>query len=257
MKSEFKIIPNNIVSLFNGDVELYHIIPSGRHDEYIIVDGGPHFNGETKNVNSDQLKDRFGLVIDLENEKVVDMESAITEDYFEKMGEKCNHEFVGHKECCYCGAMDNGREVITRRVQYNIEQLRIEFSKWYFSIQEQISNPPLAMQIFYWFESRISDSLLKIKSIRDSESDSLMIEEAKKVFGELEVNSPNVEMLELWCSGWKARQASLKPNKITDSEDMVTREEYEHAINEIGQLQEQLKEAEQEIMDLNRTGNDT
>lgn len=36
------------------------------------------------------------------------------------------------------------------------------------------------------------------------------------------------------------------------AEEMVSREEYENAVNEIGQLQEQLKEAEEEIRELNR-----
>lgn len=130
------------------------------------------------------------ILSSLTPKSIRDTVNPVADEYFEKMGEKCKHEFVGYKECCYCGAMDNGREVITKRIRYNIEQLRIEFSEWYFGIKEQIGKPPLAMQIFYWFESRISG-----------------------------LPAPPNE-----------KSASLKPNKITDSaiEKMAKDSAYEN-----------------------------
>lgn len=77
-----------------------------------------------------------------------DMVNPISE-----ISEDCNHEFQTYKQCCYCGAFDNGKEIIIKRVQSNIEKLRNSFSEWYFGIKEETGKPPLAMQIFYWFET--------------------------------------------------------------------------------------------------------
>jgi len=46
--------------------------------------------------------------------------------------------------------------------------------------------------------------------------------------------------------------SAVTPSPASEDRDWVSREEYEHAINEIGQLQEQLKEAEEEIRELSR-----
>lgn len=61
-------------------------------------------------------------------------------------------------------------------------------------------------------------------------------------------------------------QAVLQPSTLPQSvplidkgepeAEMVSREEYENAVNEIGQLQEQLKDAENEIRELNRFNNE-
>jgi len=69
------------------------------------------------------------------------------------MENKCKHDWITYKSCCYCGAFDNGKEVIEKRVNSSIEYLREEFSKWYFGFQQDTGKPPLAMQIFYWFEN--------------------------------------------------------------------------------------------------------
>ncbi len=60
---QYKIIPNNTISVHNGDDSLYHIIPSGFEDKYLVVDGGPHFNGDTEYMTPSELKTAFGLVI--------------------------------------------------------------------------------------------------------------------------------------------------------------------------------------------------
>jgi len=80
------------------------------------------------------------------------------------MSEQCNHEFVGYKQCCYCGAFENARkEIKENRIQANVESLRKSFEEWYFSIKKESGEPPLAMQIFHFFETKISlfDALSK------------------------------------------------------------------------------------------------
>ena len=59
----YKIIPNNTVSIWNGSDELYHIIPSGREDDYIVVDGGPHHNGMVIHMGKKEIKELYGVSI--------------------------------------------------------------------------------------------------------------------------------------------------------------------------------------------------
>jgi hypothetical protein len=70
--------------------------------------------------------------------------------------ENCNHDFVSYKQCCYCGVFENSEnEIIEDRCQSNVEALRGNFSDWYFGIKEETGKPPLAMQIFFWFENNL------------------------------------------------------------------------------------------------------
>ena len=72
---------------------------------------------------------------------------------------KCKHEFVSYSQCCYCGSFDNGKEVIEKRVQSNVEDFRQSFIKWYSGVKETNGDtPPLAIQIFFWFEKNIGIS---------------------------------------------------------------------------------------------------
>jgi len=68
--------------------------------------------------------------------------------------DNCKHEFVSYKQCCYCGAFENAKnEIIEVRAQSNVEDLRQSFIEWYSGVKETNGGyPPLAMQIFYWFD---------------------------------------------------------------------------------------------------------
>lgn len=68
--------------------------------------------------------------------------------------EKCKHEFVGYNICCYCGFCKNyNGEIVSPYIAANVQQVCDDFEKWYFAIKEEHGQPPLAMQIFYWFET--------------------------------------------------------------------------------------------------------
>jgi len=59
----FKIIKSNIISIFNGDDELYHIIPSGHPNRWIVVDGGPHENGRLEYLTKNEIFIRFNVIV--------------------------------------------------------------------------------------------------------------------------------------------------------------------------------------------------
>lgn len=68
---------------------------------------------------------------------------------------QCGHEWATYKQCCYCGAYEGkDGQVIEKRIKSNVEDLRLEFMKWYNGVKETNGGyPPLAIQIFYWFET--------------------------------------------------------------------------------------------------------
>ena len=73
------------------------------------------------------------------------------------MSDGCNHEWVDYSQCCYCGAYKNfsGR-VIEQRTQSNVEEVRQQFIEWWNGVKETNGGyPPLAMQVFHWFDTHI------------------------------------------------------------------------------------------------------
>jgi len=101
---------------------------------------------------------------------------------------KCAHEFVTYEQCCYCGAYNNGKEIVEKLVQANAEDLRQRFSEWYFGVKESNSEgkPPLAMQIFYWFDKNLGifDTLTKtpeIWVIKQNDPFALIAEKDKRI----------------------------------------------------------------------------
>jgi len=71
--------------------------------------------------------------------------------------EKCSHDWQEYKQCCYCGAYENfNQEIITRRTQGNVEDIRQKFIEWWIGCKETNGGtPPLAMQVFHWFDSHV------------------------------------------------------------------------------------------------------
>jgi hypothetical protein len=64
MNPIYKVIESNTCTIHDGEDGLYHIIPSGFIDQYIVVDGGPHFSGEVRMFTQAQLKETFNLDIE-------------------------------------------------------------------------------------------------------------------------------------------------------------------------------------------------
>lgn len=65
--NKFEIVKdNNICTIANGEDEVYHIIPSGFSDEddrYMVIDGGPHWNGSVVYMNKDMILREYGILI--------------------------------------------------------------------------------------------------------------------------------------------------------------------------------------------------
>lgn len=138
------------------------------------------------------------------------------------MTNECNHDFVTYKQCCYCGAYDNGKEVIDKRTQSNVEDLRQKFGDWYFGIKEDTGNPPLAMQIFYWFEKNVwvfnvlnSEQKPDESAIGGTKSDSSTEALANK-------NLYHMTMIEIIKSELNGEQLALFENNYGNLFDIMT-----------------------------------
>jgi hypothetical protein len=64
--NKYKIIDSSTVTIWNGEDEVYHIIKTGFRDdnEFMIVDGGPHDNGNVEYADKQRLFERFGLGVE-------------------------------------------------------------------------------------------------------------------------------------------------------------------------------------------------
>jgi hypothetical protein len=59
----YSIIPNNTVSIWNGEDEVYHIVPSGYENHYLVVGGGVHSCGTIQHMSKEMILEKYGLEI--------------------------------------------------------------------------------------------------------------------------------------------------------------------------------------------------
>lgn len=140
-----------------------------------------------------------------------DIQESASGNYIEQ--EKCSHEWVGYKQCCYCGAYESydGR-IIEKRTQSNVEELRTKFSEWYFGVKETNGgNPPLAMQIFFWFDQNLG-IFTSLNNLRLKEKDDeceLWHDVAGKCKQQIESLTAQLKEKEQECEKWKATAGKM------------------------------------------------
>lgn len=65
---KFDIIPSRVVTISNGDDELYHILSTGFEEDdkkevFLCVDVGPHYNGDIVRMSRDEILEEYGIDI--------------------------------------------------------------------------------------------------------------------------------------------------------------------------------------------------